>query len=245
VSAGTRNHFALDLGLDRDDPRKSVNAFRDGIERRIDYATVNERVFVNNVSLGVYATIVQQEGYREAKVSTTRELLPSLLGNTERPFDLQFVTPEGDVVDGAFLIQVSNNPYVMGASLDMSQRRRLDSGRLGVFAVTAETGAQAAQVVTLAMAGRGAASGHAYEFECTEFEVHSRSGKAFAGVDGEALELETPLRFKIHPRGLLMLVPEGNLEAAVRRQAHEVHLRDVLSMAAGRYEVGSTDRRRT
>ena len=242
VSAGTRNHFALDLGLDRDDPRKSVYAFRDGIERRIDYASVNGRFFVNNVSLGVYATIVQQEGYREAKVHTTSELLPTLLGNTEQPFDLQFVTPEGETVDGAFLIQVSNNPYVLGASLDMSQRRQLDSGRLGVFAVTAATGAQAAQVVTLAMAGRGAASGHAYEFECAEFEIRSRSGKAFAGVDGEALELETPLRFKIHPGGLRMLVPEGNLEAAVRRQAHEVHLRDVWSMAAGRYEVGSTGR---
>ncbi len=245
VSAGTRNHFALDLGIDRNDPRNSVYAFRDALERRIDYATVNGRFFVNNVSLGVYATIVQQEGYREAKVNTTKELLPRLLGDTERPFDLQFVTPDGDVVDGAFLIQVSNNPYVLGASLDVSQRRRLDSGRLGVFAVTATTGAQAAEVVTLAMAGRRATSGHAFQFECTEFEVRSRSGKAFAGIDGEALELETPLRFQIHPRGLRMLVPEGNLEAAVRRQAHDVHLRDVLSMAAGRDGARSLERRPT
>jgi diacylglycerol kinase family enzyme len=245
VSAGTRNHFALDLGIDRNDPRNSVYAFRDALERRIDYATVNGRFFVNNVSLGVYATIVQQEGYREAKVNTTKELLPRLLGDTERPFDLQFVTADGDVVDGAFLIQVSNNPYVLGASLDVSQRRRLDSGRLGVFAVTATTGAQAAEVVTLAMAGRRATSGHAFQFECTEFEVRSRSGKAFAGIDGEALELETPLRFQIHPRGLRMLVPEGNLEAAVRRQAHDVHLRDVLSMAAGRDGARSLERRPT
>ena len=67
VSAGTRNHFALDLGIDRADPRGSLDAFRDGIERRIDYATVGDRLLVNNVSLGIYATIVQQEGYREAK----------------------------------------------------------------------------------------------------------------------------------------------------------------------------------
>ena len=81
VAAGTRNHFALDLGLDRRDPRQSVYAFRDAIERRVDYATVNDRFFVNNVSLGVYATIVQQEGYREAKAATTRQLLPELLGD--------------------------------------------------------------------------------------------------------------------------------------------------------------------
>ena len=84
VTAGTRNHFAQDLGLDREDPRTSVHAFRDAIERRIDYATVNDRFFVNNVSLGVYAALVQQDGYRDAKVETTKTMLPELLGKTER-----------------------------------------------------------------------------------------------------------------------------------------------------------------
>jgi diacylglycerol kinase family enzyme len=233
VSAGTRNHFALDLGIDREDPRNSVYAFRDALERRIDYATVNGRFFVNNVSLGVYATIVQQDEYREAKSETTRRLLPELLGRTDQPFDLQFTAPDGSAVDGSFLIQVSNNPYVMGASLDVSQRRRIDTGALGVFAITATTGAQAAQVVTLALAGRSAASGHAYEFTTGEFEVRSRSGKAFAGIDGEALELETPLRFAIHPKGLRLLVPEGNAEVVARRQAHEVHLGDLVRIVRG------------
>ena len=90
VSAGTRNHFALDLGIDREDPRLSMAAFGDGLERRIDYAMVGDRLFVNNVSLGIYATIVQQEGYRDAKAETTKALLPDLLGRTEQPFDLQF-----------------------------------------------------------------------------------------------------------------------------------------------------------
>ena len=116
VTAGTRNHFALDLGLDREDPRGSLYAFRDAIERRIDYATVNGRFFVNNVSLGIYATIVQQEGYREAKVDTTKEQIPTLLGRQERPFDLQFTDPDGSEVDGPYLIQVSNNPYTLGAT---------------------------------------------------------------------------------------------------------------------------------
>ena len=233
VSAGTRNHFALDLGLDREDPRRSVYAFRDAIERRVDYATVNGRFFVNNVSLGVYATIVQQEGYREAKAETTQLLLPELLGQRREPFDLQFVTPDGVEVDGAFLIMVSNNPYVLGPSLDVSQRRRMDTGRLGVFAVSARSGAQAAEVITLALAGRGAASGHAHQFECDEFEIRTRSGTAFAGIDGEALELETPLRFRIHPKGLRMLVPEGNVEAAVRRQARDIRFPDLITIARG------------
>jgi diacylglycerol kinase family enzyme len=231
VSAGTRNHFALDLGINREDPRKSVYAFRDAVERRVDYATVNDRFFVNNVSLGIYATIVQQEGYREAKSETTQRLIPELLGQRNDPFDLQFVTPDGTEVNGAFLIMVSNNPYVLGASVDVSQRRRLDTGRLGVFAVSARTGSQAAEVVTLALAGRGWASDHAHQFECESFEVRSRSGTAYAGIDGEALELQTPLRFRIHPRGLQMLVPEGNIEAALRREARDVHVRDLAALA--------------
>jgi diacylglycerol kinase family enzyme len=181
VSAGTRNHFALDLGLDRNDPRQSLRAFTDAVERRVDYATVNGRFLVNNVSLGVYATIVQQEGYRDAKAETTRRMLPDLLGQREKPFDLQFVTPDGEEVDGCFLIMMSNNPYVLGPSLDVSQRRRLDSGRLGVFAVSARAGAEAAEVVTLALAGRGSVSGSVHQFECDTFEVRSRSGLAYAG----------------------------------------------------------------
>jgi diacylglycerol kinase family enzyme len=238
VSAGTRNHFALDLCLDRRDPRKSVYAFRDAVERRVDYATVNGRFFVNNVSLGIYATIVQEEGYREAKKETTKRLLPEMLGDREQPFDLQFVTPDGEEVDGAFLIQVSNNPYVLGPSLDVSERRRLDTGRLGVIAVRASTGGQAAEVVTRALAGRSSAGDASFQFECDEFEVRSRSGKAFAGIDGEALELETPLVFRSHPRGLQLLVPEGNIERSLRREARDARPRDLVALALGRPASG-------
>jgi diacylglycerol kinase family enzyme len=233
VSAGTRNHFALDLGLDRDDPRQGLYAYRDAVERHVDYATVNGRFFVNNVSLGVYATIVQQEGYREAKADTSTRLLPELLGKTTEPFDLQFTSSDGREVDGAFLIMVSNNPYVLGASLDASQRRRIDSGQLGVFAVTARTGAHAAEVVTLALGHRSARSSHAFEFTAQTFEVRSKSTKAFAGIDGESLELETPLEFRIHPRGLRVLVPEGNIKVMIRRQARDVRIGDLLSIARG------------
>jgi diacylglycerol kinase family enzyme len=233
VSAGTRNHFALDLGIDREDPRKSLDAFRDGIERRIDYATVGDRLFVNNVSLGIYATIVQQPGYREAKSETTKALLPEMLGRTQEPFDLQFTEPDSTDVDGAFLIQVSNNPYVLGATLDAAQRRRLDTGKLGVVAITAASGREAAEVVTLSALGQRRRSRHWHEFTTERFEVQSRSGKAFAGIDGEALELETPLRFEIHPRGLRLLVPKGNLTAAERRQARDVSGTDLISLARG------------
>jgi len=237
VTAGTRNHFALDLGLDREDPRGSMDAFHDAVERRIDYATVGDRLFVNNVSLGVYATIVQQDSYRDAKRETSRALLPEMLGSTAEPFDLQFTTPDGTEVNGAFLIMVSNNPYVLGPSVDVSQRRSLETGTLGVFAVNAASGAEAARLMAASAVGlRGRAPGW-HEFTCESFEVRSRSGSAFAGVDGEALDLPTPLRFRSHPRGLRVLVPESNLEIAARRQARNVSARALLAVARGRTPV--------
>jgi diacylglycerol kinase family enzyme len=237
VSAGTRNHFALDLGLNRDDPRESMNAFRDAVVRTVDYATVNGRFFVNNVSLGVYATIVQEDSYRDAKVDTTKTLLPQMLGRQSEPFDLQFTTPDGEDVDGAIVVMVSNDPYVIGTSPDNAQRRRLDRGELGVFAITSSTGSEAARLLTATAIGVRSRSRFWKEFTTTTFELRSRSGHAFAGVDGEALDLTTPMRFESHPRGLTLLVPKGNLEAAEERRAHDVSLRGLLSIAAGHEPV--------
>jgi diacylglycerol kinase family enzyme len=234
VSSGTRNHFALDLGLNRDDPRESMYAFRDAVERRVDYASVNEHLFVNNVSLGVYAEIVQQDSYRDAKVETTTTMLGEMLNRRSEPFDLQFTTPDGSEVDGAIIVMVSNNPYVLGMSLDNAQRRRLDTGKLGVFSVTTSTGSEAARLFAAAAVGQRGRSRFWNEFTATTFEVRSRSGTASAGVDGEALVLPTPLRFRIHPRGLRILVPQGNVEVAERRRARNISVGDLVTIAAGR-----------
>lgn len=233
VPAGTRNHFAHDLGLDRDDPRPALAAFRDAVERRVDYATVNDRLFVNNVSLGVYAEIVQSDDYRDAKVEVVEQHVRRALGRRGETFDLQYTSPAAREVDGAFLIMVSNNPYVLEVNPDAAQRRQLDTGRLGVFAVSTRTGGQAAALVTLSALGLRNISRFWYEFTATDFEVRSRSGSAYLGVDGEALQFPTPLRFTIHPGGLRMYVPEGNLEAAERRRARAFGAADLFRVAAG------------
>lgn len=234
IPAGTRNHFALDLGLDRDDPRAAMYAFRDAEERRIDYATVNDRLFLNNVSLGIYATIVQSEEYRENKVDVSRAMMTELLGRQAEMFDLEYATPDGGQIEGAFLIMVSNNPYVLGVRRDVSQRREIDGGTLGVFAVSTRTGSQAARLMTLSAMGLRNISKYWHEFTATEFEVRSHSGTAYMGVDGEALEADTPLRFRAHPLGLRMFMPKGNLHIVEQRRARRVRLADVASVALGR-----------
>src|SRR5205085_5627654 len=111
IPAGTRNHFALDLGLDREDVVGALDAFTDGVERRIDLARVNDRVFVNNASLGVYAKVVQSDAYRDAKLETWARMLPDLLGPDAEPIDLEFAGPGGERYSDAPLVLVSNNPY--------------------------------------------------------------------------------------------------------------------------------------
>jgi diacylglycerol kinase family enzyme len=234
IPAGTRNHLALDLGLDRDNPRRALSAFADAVERRIDIATVGEMFFVNNVSLGAYAEVVQSADYRDAKLETSLQLLPELLGKRDKPFDLQFTGPDGDHTDGAFLVLVSNNPYVLGPKLDATQRRSLTTGRLGVLALTAANGPQAASVVLRAAVGFGASDPNLHQFESSAFEVRSGSATVPAGVDGEAMELAAPLQFRIHHRALRVRVPPDTEERLIRRRARNVSIKDLVRVAAGR-----------
>ena len=127
IPAGTRNHLALDLGLDRDDVVGALDAFIDGGERRIDLAFVNDRIFVNNVSLGIYAEIVQSDAYRDAKLATVETMLPELLGPDATPFDLRFRGPDGREQETAQLVLVSNNRYVLDRLGGIGSRPRLDT----------------------------------------------------------------------------------------------------------------------
>jgi predicted polyphosphate/ATP-dependent NAD kinase len=92
VPAGTRNHFALDLGVDRRDLVGSLDAFTDGVERRIDAAEVNGRLFLNNVSLGIYGDAVRRPTYRDAKARTLLETAAEVLGPSAATVDLQSST---------------------------------------------------------------------------------------------------------------------------------------------------------
>ena len=115
VPAGTRNHFALDLGLDREAVVGALDAFEVGVERRIDLARVNGRVFVNNATMGLYAKIVQSQAYRDAKLKTAADMLPDMIGPKAEPFDLRFSDPDGAEYPTAHLLLVSNNPYELAS----------------------------------------------------------------------------------------------------------------------------------
>jgi diacylglycerol kinase family enzyme len=185
VPAGTRNHFALDLGVDRDDLVGSLDAFADGVERVIDVAEVNGRLFLNNVSLGIYGDAVQQPAYRDAKARTLLQTAAQVLGPSGAAADLQLVDDLGRLYRHPAVVLVSNNPYALGPPPMAGTRPALDSGTLGVVVLDAPS------------AGRS--PGRAWT--ATRLEV-TAPAPIHAGIDGEAVELVPPLEFATRPAAL-------------------------------------------
>ncbi len=187
VPAGTRNHFALDLGVDRDDVVGALDAFTEGGERIVDLAEVNSRVFVNNVSLGVYAEAVQHASYRDAKLRTLAETVPGVLGPEGTGLDLQWTGPDRRRHESSAVILVSNDAYRLGRAVGSGTRPRLDAGRLGIAVIGSHDAGRGVKLIE--------------EWTSPSFEVGSDRGVA-AGIDGEAVILDPPLRFSTKPAAL-------------------------------------------
>jgi diacylglycerol kinase family enzyme len=185
VPAGTRNHFALDLGVDRHDLVGSLGAFTNGVERRIDVAEVNGRIFLNNVSLGIYGDAVRQAGYRDAKARTLLATAALVLGPSAAAADLQLVDNRGRTDRSPAVALVSNNPYSLDPARAAGTRPTLDSGQLGILVLDTPSARQSP--------GRA--------WTATRLEV-SAPAPLHAGVDGEAVDLTPPLTFVIRPAAL-------------------------------------------
>ncbi|WP_433476177.1 diacylglycerol/lipid kinase family protein [Spirillospora sp. CA-142024] len=205
IAAGTRNHFALDLGLDRADPTACLGALTDGVELRIDLGRIGDRVFVNNASFGAYAAVVQSPGYRDDKVRTTLQLLPDLLTRERGP--RLTVHAANVVIDGPQAVLVSNNPYQGGDPAGLGRRERLESGVLGVLAVSVDSAAQAAGLL------RGRRGPGLTALTTDEVTVDADASEIPVGVDGETLTLPTPVTCRIQAAALRVRVPRHRRRA--------------------------------
>jgi len=202
ISAGTRNHFALDLGLDRDDPTTCLQALTDGEEVRVDLGYIGDRPFVNNASFGAYAEIVQSPQYRDNKNHTMLDMLPDLLSG-QQGTDLT-VRTGGNTLDQLRAVLVSNNPYGSGRMRDMARRSRIDQGTLGVVAARMTSAGQAVGLlrrsqnrsVTM-LDGDG------------EVVVEAGTPTIPVGIDGEAVTVDAPVHCTIRPRALRVRLPRN------------------------------------
>jgi diacylglycerol kinase family enzyme len=236
VPAGTRNHFALDLGLDRNDVVGALDAFADAIERRIDLAAVNGRTFVNNASLGLYAEVVQSPGYRDAKLKTAASILPDLLGPDATQLDLRYTGPDGQTRPTAQLILVSNDPYQLDYPGGRGTRARIDRGVLGVVAVQIANADEARRFAALEAAGQVRRFSGWVEWTAPRFEVGS-ADPVRVGVDGEALTMDPPVVFESRPGALQVRLPRHALRLSPA--ARTVHVLSGSTIAElGRLAAG-------
>jgi diacylglycerol kinase family enzyme len=232
VPAGTRNHLALDLGLDVQDVVSALDAFADGTQTAVDVAYVNDRIFVNNVSLGVYAQIVQSGAYRDAKRETVAAMLPDLLGPDAAPFDLHFTGPDGEERLTADVLLVSNNPYELHSLGSVGARAGLDGGRLGIVALTIRSAADAAKLMALDAVGQLSRYEGWLEWDAEEFTVSSAADIA-AGIDGESVSLPSPLHFRTVPRALRLLLPPNAAHRTPASPLSGVALRELWHIGTG------------
>jgi diacylglycerol kinase family enzyme len=193
IPAGTRNHFARDLGVDPRDLVGALDAFTDGVERRLDVALVNGRLFLNNVSLGIYGDAVRRPEYRDQKVRTLLETVREVLGPSRTAPELHLVDDLGREHRLPAVVIVSNNPYSFARPGVTGARPSLQSGRLGMLVLDPPG---------------GRAPGRAWN--ATSLRVEA-SEPVHAGIDGEAAELDPPLEFSIRPAALRVRIPSRHV----------------------------------
>jgi diacylglycerol kinase family enzyme len=199
ISAGTRNHFALDLGLDRDDPAACLNGLTDGEEVQVDLGVIGDRTFVNNASFGAYAEVVRSPAYRDDKRGTTMRLLPDLLkGQHGAKLTAQVA---GGRIECPQALLVSNDPYGMNDFAGLGRRARLDTGELGVVAVRVDSARQAVELVR-----RGHGTGLTV-LTAREVIVEADTPYIPVGIDGETVLMPTPVRCATRPKALRVVVP--------------------------------------
>jgi diacylglycerol kinase family enzyme len=224
ITAGTRNHFALDLGLDREDPAASLDALTDGVELHVDLGVIGGQTFVNNASFGAYAEVVQTPAYRGDKMGTTLELLPDLLQGHDGA--RLVARADGTRIEAPQALLVANNPYGMGDVAGLSRRARLDGGILGVVGVNVASAAQAVGLL------RGAHATGLSVLTTRQIEITADAPQIPVGIDGEAVRLPTPVQCTIRPGALRVWVPRHR--PGVPRPKPEMNWPRLRELAFGR-----------
>jgi diacylglycerol kinase family enzyme len=234
VCAGTRNHFALDLGLDRDDPAKCLDGLLDGLELRVDLGVIGGRTFVNNASFGAYAEIVRSEAYRDDKAGTTLNMLPDILAGHRGP--RLVVRAAGVAIDEPQAVLVSNGPYETGDVAGLGRRARLDAGVLGIVVVSVGSARQAVGLLRRSH-HRGLAV-----LAGTDVVIDADEAEIAVGIDGEAIALSTPVHCATKPKALRVRVPRNR--PGVRPARPVIDWVELRRLAAGRGTDGPRSTRR-
>lgn len=211
VPAGTRNHFARDLGLDIRNPVSSLSALIDGVPTPVDLGSVGPHTFVNNVSFGPYADALLEPGYREDKARAIASVAPDYLSGRQC-VEADVDTPQG-TVRLPQVVLVSNNPYHIATPRYLGRRFTLTSGLLGGIVLKRPTEMPPDLLRHLRgqllrrQTGPGAPGDAVIAWTAGTITLHGGRRQLHAGVDGEPVTLPLPVTCETRPGGLRVLLP--------------------------------------
>ena len=210
VPFGTRNHFARDLGLDPDDPLAALASFQ-GRERAVDVGTVDGRTFLNNVSLGIYASFVHDPRRKTRnRVLAGLRMAPAALGRSRRPLRLSFEAERSRREFAALVVLVANNDYQLESMADLGERTTLDEGLLHAYIVEAVSRGALVRLLFHTAIGRAEEAAGLAALESRAFRLETDRPRITAAIDGEPIVLGSPLEFEIRPRALRVLLPASS-----------------------------------
>jgi len=207
IPFGTRHHFARDLGLDPEDPIGALAAF-DGEERRVDIGRVDESWFVNNVSLGLYASFVHDPASTTSnRAAALLRLLPAALGRSRSPLHLSLEIEGRREHHEALIVLVANNDYAKRTMADLGRRERLDEGKLHAYVIEAVSRWALLGLLARAVGGSLDRAEGWSEWTAQGFRLEASRDHLHAAIDGEPVILPAPLDFEVRPGALRVLVP--------------------------------------
>jgi diacylglycerol kinase family enzyme len=211
VPTGTLNHFARDLGLDLARPLAALDALASRHhERRVDVGRINGRPFINNVSLGLYAEMLADPGYRQDKLGVAQAKLQAAFSDPKLRGALRITPPDEAPLESIVAVVVSNNPYEFARWDRLGQRYSLDAGTLQVSVIDAGTLDELERLLAGTLVGAIEFRPPLRHWTSERLETGILGEVVRAGVDGEPITLKAPLRFWVDPGALRVLVPEGS-----------------------------------
>jgi diacylglycerol kinase family enzyme len=207
---GTLNHFARDAGIPLD-LKEAAAAIAAGRTRRVDAAEVNGRVFVNNSAVGFYPMLVRHREAQQRQLGRTKRRAMLVAAGramwrfSSRRLTLRIAGMKAPVETP--LLFVGNNKYETGL-LSLGQRTAIDRGELCLYAPLARSRMGFAWLSLRAVVGRPDRQDDFLTLEgVEEVEIDARRHSLIVAVDGEAMPMETPLRYRIRKGAITLILP--------------------------------------
>lgn len=207
IPIGTYNHFASDLGIPPD-WRSALEVALTGATRQIDTARINDRFFINNVSIGLYPDFVARRDERGRDYPRWKARFYAAYV-TLRKYPHVALTVESDFhqqIIRTHVFIVSNNSYDLSRVGIEAPRNLLTEGRLSVYWLPHAPRAQLMKFVARYLAGRVRETPGFRSFRTLSMKVRSSHKKLPVGIDGEVVVLATPLVITSVPQSLLVRV---------------------------------------